>query len=150
MLNLADESRFDIIIANAVTYLFEEDQYKRAILGVQKALRPGGCFLSFEWVHPYRQDIKIIEKSDSHPDGLPIHSRSLQTVNRIMSECGFDSVEVAPFEIPIDLGEENKTTSADDFESLNTRTVKTDSGNRLLFRGSLYQPWCHVSAKKAA
>jgi hypothetical protein len=34
------------------------------------------------------------------------------------------------------------------FEDLNSYTVKTETGDRLLFRGALYQPWCHMIAHK--
>jgi hypothetical protein len=45
--------------------------------------------------------------------------------------------------IPIDLPEpEDK--SGDPI----TYTVKLENGNRICMRGSLYQPWCHLVARK--
>ncbi|WP_204106198.1 MULTISPECIES: class I SAM-dependent methyltransferase [Spirulina sp. CCY15215] len=38
--------------------------------------------------------------------------------------------------------------NVDGYEDLNTYTVKTESGKRLQFRGTLFQPWCHLMAQK--
>jgi SAM-dependent methyltransferase len=136
--------QYDCITANAVTYLFEWPEYERAIESISKALRPGGVFISFDWYHPFSgQDIAIREITPSHPAGITIHSRSLDRVGRVFDKAGFDDFEAHPFVIPIDLPEpEDK--SGDPV----TYTVKLENGNRICMRGSLYQPWCHLVARK--
>lgn len=141
---LSIPGRYDCIVANAVTYLFDWPEYERAIQSIASALKPGGVFVSFDWYHPFPgQDIAIREITPGHPDGITIHSRSLDRVGRIFDKAGLDNFEFHPFIIPIDLPEpEDK--SGDPV----TYTVKLDNGNRLCMRGSLYQPWCHVTATK--
>lgn len=147
--DIKGEAELDIIVANAVSVYFSNEDYERAIESISRALKPGGWFLAFEWLHPFNQDIQIIEKSNSHPDGLKFHFRPYAVVEQIMRRHDFRSVEFRPFQIPIDLGK-NRTYSdnKDGFEDLNTYTLKTENGQRLLFRGTLYQPWCHLLGQK--
>jgi SAM-dependent methyltransferase len=135
---------YDCITANAVTYLFEWPEYERAIQSIADALRPGGIFISFDWYHAFDgQDLAIREVTTGHPDGITIHSRSLGRVGRTFDKAGFDDFEPHPFMIPIDLPEpEDK--SGDPI----TYTVNLENGNRICMRGSLYQPWCHLVARK--
>ena len=67
------------------------------------------------------------------------------------TESGFDDVQFAPFEIPIDLPR-GRTVGDNEsgFEDLNSYTVRSEAGDRLLFRGTLFQPWCHLIARKPA
>lgn len=145
MLNLHGIGQYDFIVANAVTYLFDDREYVQCLRSVQRALKPGGWYLSFEWVHPFHQELRIVETSTSHPDGLPIHARSIHKVRRVFTECGYQQIAAEPFEIPIDL---SCPGEADGFESISTRTIKTAEGKRLMFRGALYQPWSHLRAQK--
>lgn len=142
--------RFDIVVSNATTYFFGYEQYESAVESIGAALRPNGRWLSFEFLHPYEQDIHIVERSRNHPDGLDIYFRPYSIVRGILARHGFEPPEFRPFAIPIDLA---KTTtdaeSAVGYEDLNSYTVRTGSGERLLFRGTLFQPWCHLSAVKA-
>jgi SAM-dependent methyltransferase len=139
------QGRYDCITANAVTYLFDWPDYEKAVQSIAKALKPGGIFISFDWYHPFAgQDLAIREITPGHPDGITIHSRSLDRVGRIFDKAGLDNFESHPFVIPIDLPEpEDK--SGDPI----TYTVKQESGGRLCMRGALFQPWCHVVATKA-
>jgi SAM-dependent methyltransferase len=137
--------RYDCITANAVTYLFDWTDYEKAIQSIAKALKPGGIFISFDWYHPFAgQDLAIREITPSHPDGITIHSRALDRVGRIVDKAGLANFESHPFIIPIDLPEpEDK--SGDPI----TYTVKLGNGDRVCMRGSLYQPWCHITAVKS-
>jgi SAM-dependent methyltransferase len=139
------DGQYDCITANAVTYLFRWPEYERAIQSIAKALKLGGTFISFDWFHPFEgQDLAITEITEGHPEGLPIHARSYQRVARVFTKAGLDAVEFHPFFMPFDIPEpEDKSGTPV------TYTVKQDNGNRLSFRGSLYQPWCHVTATKA-
>ncbi len=136
--------RYDCITANAVTYLFDWPDYDKAILSIAKALKPGGIFISFDWYHPFAgQDVAIHEISPGHPDGITIHSRSIDRVGRIFEKAGLGCFEYRPFIIPIDLPEPQ-----DKSDDPVTYTVKLWDGTRMCMRGSLYQPWCHVTAVK--
>lgn len=136
--------QYDCITANAVTYLFDLPEYERAIQNIAKALKPSGTFISFDWYHPQGgQTFKITEFTPGHPDGITIHSRPWADVSRILTEAGFEAIQFNPFLIPIDLPEQ-EDKNADPI----TYTVKLENGNRLCFRGSLYQPWCHLIATK--
>ncbi len=138
------QGQYDCITANAVTYLFRWPEYERAIQSIARALKPGGTFISFDWYHPFEgQDVAITEITEGHPEGLPIHSRSYGRVSRAFTKAGLDAIEFHPFFMPFDIPEpEDKSGTPV------TYTVKQDNGNRLSFRGSLYQPWCHVTATK--
>lgn len=152
MLNIGLENKFDFIIANAVAVYFEYDQYEQAARSVFNALKDGGYFIAFEWIHPFEQDLKIVETSKSHPDGLKIFFRPRIMVKNTLEKCGFSKdIIFKQFEIPIDLSKGDIYKDGESgFEDLNSYTVKTETGDRLLFRGALYQPWCHVMAHKAA
>lgn len=143
------QGRYDVIVANATAFFLTADEYGRALRSVADALAPGGAYIAFEWLHPFRQELAIRETSRSHPDGLTIHARSFGAVEGLLREAGFSTVDFRPFRIPIDL--EQGTTfgeNAEGFEDLNSYTVRTEDGERLQFRGTLHQPWCHLLARK--
>jgi len=142
--------RYDVVIANAVAVYFDHQQYERAMASVAGALVDGGRYFAFEWLHPYDQDLHIVEKSASHPEGLNIYFRPYSIVRRILEKCGFSDVCFSPFAIPIDLEKgQIHTENLDGEEALNSYTEKKETGERMLFRGTLSQPWCHLSAVKA-
>lgn len=149
MLNLGVKNSYDLIIANAVAVYFEYDEYEQAGRSVYNALKDGGHFIVFEWLHPYEQDLKIVETSRSHPSGLKIFFRPQHKVKSVLEKCGFSNIDFRPFLIPIDLARGSVYKEGQSgFEDLNSYTVKTETGERLLFRGALSQPWCHMMARK--
>src|SRR5258708_29268160 len=90
-----------------------------------------------------RPAFAITEITEGHPEGLPIHARSYGRVSRTFTKAGLDAVDFHPFFMPFDIPEpEDKSGTPV------TYTVKQENGNRLSFRGSLHQPWCHVTATK--
>lgn len=150
LLELGVERQFDRIVANAVAYLLTPEEYQKAMHSISRALKPGGYYLAYEWLHPHPQELQIIEWGSSHPNGLKMHMRSYNTVRGYMAAAGFEDVQFHPFKIPIDLtGEKTCKDAADGFEDLNTYTVRTETGERIMFRGALAQPWCHLIARKA-
>jgi SAM-dependent methyltransferase len=141
---------FDIILANAVSVYFEPEEYERAIGSVSRALKKDAYYIAFEWLHPYPQELKITETSRSHPKGLTIFFRRYSQVEEIFRRQGFTDIQFTPFQIPVDLPKGYIFgDNADGFEDLNSYTLKTEAGARLLFRGTLFQPWCFLLARKS-
>jgi SAM-dependent methyltransferase len=144
MLNLGFEDHFDIVVANAVAVYFSWDEYKQAASSVARALTAGGTYLAFEWLHRFQhQDIVITETTLSHPNGLRICFRPITKVSKVLNDAGFSEVHFLPFELPIDLAFPGHDTEVVSY------TRKTADGENLCFRGTLFQPWCHVIARKA-
>jgi SAM-dependent methyltransferase len=149
MLSLDATDPWDMVIANAVAVYFDVDEYEKAIASIAGALKPGGTYVAFEWLHPWPQDLEIRETSRSHPEGLTIHFRPHEVVEPILRRHGFTEVEFRAFEIPIDLERGEKfRDDLEGFEDLNSYTRTTADGERLIFRGILFQPWCHIVARK--
>ncbi len=149
ILNLAPATPYDIIVANAVNVYFEADEYALALKSIGHALRSGGYYLAFEWLHPFKQELRIVETSNSHPQGLKFFFRPFQMVASALEKAGFDQISFLPFDIKIDLPrDQTYGDNSDGFEDLNTFTESTRDGRRLLFRGALHQPWCHLLARK--
>ena len=139
---LAIEGIYDVIVSNAVTYLFDDALFERAARSVFSALAPGGAWIDFDWFSPFNdQRVTINETTPSHPHGLDIHIRPYNQVARTLRSIGFGEVEFHPFEIPIDLPKPATFDGAPE-----TFTVRTEEGKRLQFRGALVQPWCHLIA----
>jgi SAM-dependent methyltransferase len=142
-------SEFDFIITNAFTWMLDHDAFRLVSERILSALKPGGSWVAFEWTHEFNHDICIHERSNSHPNGIRIYSRPMNWVQKSLQDAGFDKVAFHPFQIPIDLKRGAVYTNNDDgFEDLNSYTIKTEEGGRLLFRGSVCQPWCHMVASK--
>ncbi len=143
MLDLPYTEQFDIVVANAVAVYFHWDEYVRAAKSVARALRAGGSYLAFEWLHPFQfQDIVIHETTLGHPQGLRICFRPMARVAQIFEQAGMDQIEFLPFELPIELpmpGYDQEVVSY---------TQRTAEGRNLCFRGALSQPWCHLTAIK--
>lgn len=142
LLDLPTE-RFDVVIANAVLYLMSDDEFERAAASIAGALREGGSFVAFDFFHPFEQELEIRETSRTHPRGLMLHFRPMEVGREVLRGAGFVDVDFRPFEIPIDL------PRPDDDGELISYTRAAADGQRLLFRGALFQPWCHVVAAKA-
>jgi SAM-dependent methyltransferase len=139
---------FDVIVANAVTYLFDREQFRRVCASIANALRPGGRYVGYELVFPGDKEERVVEKSNGHPEGLQLMLRSETFVRASLGAVGFEDVEVVRFDIPIDLPKpEPNGTDAD----LITYTVRDAvTGQRLMYRGALYQPWAHIEVRKAS
>ena len=132
---------FDCITANAVLAVIDESLFSKAIESIFKSLLPMGVFVCFDWFHPWKQDLVIVEKTDSFPEGLPLHFRSYETVISVLKKAGFERFKFHPFSIPIDIPKPNHG-------HITTYTEKLVDGGRLQFRGCLSQPWNHLVACK--
>jgi SAM-dependent methyltransferase len=137
---------FDIITANAVNVYFAPDLYGAALRSISRALRPGGFFIAYEWVHYDLADRQITETSEWHPNGLTFWFRSHAVTSLKLEEAGFDQVSIEPFQMPIDLPE--PIPGSIEARTLVTYTIKTNRG-RLLMRGALNQPWAHIVARRS-
>lgn len=148
--SLGKREEYDFITVNAVLYLFDHPTFEKAILSLSMALKKKGTLIVFDFFHPFRQELSIKEESCSHPDGLLLHLRSYARTLSVLEKYQFQKIAFNPFKIPVDL-EKGLTYSdnKDGFEDLNSYTVKSENGERLIFRGCLYQPWCHLIAQKS-
>jgi len=136
-------ARFDIVVCNAMLSGFSIPSFAEAVRNVAAAIKPGGTFLSFEWFHPFEQELEIIERSSLFPDGYPLHFRSYGLTERVCHEAGLEKVEFVPFLLPLDLPHPG-------FNSVRTYTRNAADGERLQMRGILLQPWCHLIARRPA
>jgi SAM-dependent methyltransferase len=143
ILKLPSDARYDVIVVNAVLYMMEDQQFEQALSSMAAALPPGGVLAVFDFFHPFEQDLSIMEVSKSHPKGLRLRFRMMSSVTRLLDANGFHDMKFYPFTLPIDL-----PRNQDDSELI-TYTVPTNEGVRLPFRGTLFQPWCHLTATKA-
>jgi len=143
LLNLPGKANYDIITVNAVLYMMEDVQFEMAMKSIAGALRPGGCVIVFDFFHPYPQDLHIIEVSKSHPAGLRLRFRPMAQVESVLEKSGFGKPDFHPFTLPIDLPPSGNEGD------LITYTVPVVDGRKLPFRGTLFQPWCHMSAVRA-
>lgn len=140
---LAISGKYDVIVSNAVTYLFDDALYEQAARSVHAALAPGGAWIDFEWFNPFHdQRLTIREYTPSHPGGLDIHVRPYEQVTETLKGVGFHTLDFRPFEIGIDLPHKGFAGAPE------THTIPTTTGERLQFRGTLYQPWCHLLASR--
>jgi SAM-dependent methyltransferase len=143
ILDLPAAPSYDLIVVNAVLYMMEDLQFEKAVRSMAGALQPGGGIAMFDFFHPFEQDLSIMEVSKTHPTGLRLRFRPKSLASRVLQEAGFAHLQFRPFTLPIEL-----PRNPDDSELI-TYTVATSEGVRLPFRGTLFQPWCHLTATKA-
>lgn len=141
MLDFVSDSLFDVVITNAATYCLDFKQYPTAMANIAKALKPGGWYVGFDWFHPMEQELVIVEYSRVFPKGHTLTSRSHGFVESAFADAGLEAPRFRDFDIPIDLPVPPR-------QSTTTHTVRTEQGKRLCFRGTLFQPWAFVTAKK--
>ena len=134
----------DVITFNAVFFAFGPEEFRSAVANAAAALRPGGALICWDLFNPFQQRLDIVETSQGYPDGLRIVVRSYEDVREAVAEAGLNEPHLEPFRLPVDL------SGGDDPASNQTYSVTSSDGDRLLFRGSLHQPWCHMVARKPA
>lgn len=127
---------YSAVIANATIAVLRESELDECFAGFRRILRPGGRLLIFDYMHPFAQEIHIVEKSAAFPDGIALHFKSYGLVRRLLGKCGFIRERFAPFVMPFEL-------PFNGYESVQTYTKNGES-----FRGAIYQPWCHLEAIK--
>ena len=142
MLSLGIKERFDIIVANAALMFFNDHEFDLAIQNIAAAIKKGGYFVAFDYFHPFEQEISIVETSKLHPKGLKFYLRGYNRVKAALENAQLVNLQFTPFNIGIDL---NRPTDSADITSY---TVKSVAKERMSFRGTLYQPWCHLVAQR--
>lgn len=141
MRDLGAVARFDLVIANASMMFLDDEEFAQATRSIATATRPGGWLLSFDYYHAFDQDVTIVERTHVNPGGLTFRLRSYRTAREALARAGFGDPAFTPFEIPVDL-------EGPDPEHFTSYTVRAADGRRLIFRGSLFQPWCYLAAQR--
>lgn len=140
ILNPGDHQTYDFVVASAAFYGFDEDQYETAVRNIASLLNKGGWFIQFDWIHEFHQSLKITERSNKD-ESFDMYFRPLSEVRQSLERCGFVNIETEPFVMPFDL------RKSSDPETIKSYTVNASNGERLCFRGALFQPWCHLWAQ---
>jgi SAM-dependent methyltransferase len=138
MLALDVGRTFDIVTVNAALMFFTPDELRTAITQLAGALAPGGVLIGFDFVHPFEQELEIVETSIDFPAGLRMFIRSERAMREAIADAGLVDPSFSAFEIPVAL------PRPDDAEDIRSWTPAPG----LSFRGSLFQPWCHFTARK--
>lgn len=139
---------FDIVVVNAVTSLLDDGQCRDALGQVAASLTSGGAFVGYEFIFPGDIERVVVETSEWNPQGLRLYMRSENNQRSQMKSAGFDGVEIQPFDIPVDLPMPKMTGTEMDLCTYTKRDPET--GRRLMYRGALYQPWAHITARSPA
>ena len=135
--------KIDIAILNAVTYVFEESEFQKLLVNTYENLGENGVLIVFDYFHPFQhQEVKIFETSKGHPEGMIYHQRSMKSVEKKLKSIGFKNQKFYPFKIKVDL----ELPKFD--EEISSYTIKTKGNDNLCFRGTVFQPWCHMIAQK--
>jgi trans-aconitate methyltransferase len=142
MLEMDADRRYDVVVANAALMFFDDVEFERAVFNLSRAVKPGGLLAVFDLFHPFEETITVVETSAAHPNGLKFSLRSHRQVRRAVEGGGLEPPSFETWSMPMDMP--RPTDRAD----LTTYTVRTDGGERLSFRGALYQPWCHMLARR--
>lgn len=144
-LTLSGAARYDAVCLNAMAFYFGDEEFAQLLSTAWNLLRNDGYLIAFDWFTPFRhQQIQVTEKSLGHPDGVTYHIRSTDLTQSMLRNAGFGAADFHPFELPIDLpfpGTDGEVVSY---------THRTDDGDRLCFRGVLFQPWFHMLARKVS
>ena len=134
---------FDVIIANAMFLMLEDETFEASLISIFDTLDFGGILVAFDQIHEWAQDVTIIEKSGSVPDGLILRQRPKNDVEKLLQKVGFVNLDFLQFDLPIDLPKPPLNT-----RRMETYTVATVDGPRLQMRGVISQPWSHIIASK--
>lgn len=140
--NTQSIKKYDFVVTNAVLGTLED--LKKPFLNIADILADSGTFICFDWFHPYDHDLQLTERSRLFPHGVKSYFRSYNTVSSLLRSYGFEDIQFYPFNIGIDLPKPESSGP----HTLVSYTVKTTDNFRLSFKGAIYQPWCHLVARK--
>jgi len=134
--------RFDVVVANAALMFFDEREFDQAMQSLAGTLERGGWLVAFDYFHPFEQEVTVVETSAAFPEGLKYRFRGYARVREGLRRAGFGEPEFRPFRIPIDLDEPQDTRDVSSY------TRRGPGGDGMSFRGTVFQPWCHMAARK--
>lgn len=135
------EARYDVVVINNVLHQSGNDEFGIVVANAAAALVPGGLLVMFDLFNETDQFLDIVER---RPDGNVsafFCIRPSRWVEAALAGLGLHEVAVEPFEPP-DLPQPASERDLTTF-------TRTTAAGRIAFRGGLYQPWVHLSARKA-
>jgi len=135
--------QYDCIILNAILFSISNNDIDLVISNIARMLKTKGMVIVFDFFHTKSHNLKISEEvlvERGYHNNLEINFRNIKWFERIIGEHGFMLESYHPFDISLDLVEEEN--------SLTSFTIKTEIGTRLIFRGVLAQPWSHLLLRK--
>lgn len=142
MLEMPGDRQYDVVVANAALMFFDAGEFERAVCSLGRALAAGGLLVVFDLFHGFETTIAVTEQSRAHPHGLKFYLRTYEEGRRAIRDAGLAVPYFTPWDIPIDLPRPS------DPADMTSYTLKSVTGERLIFRGAVYQPWCHVTARR--
>ncbi|MBG05666.1 MAG: hypothetical protein CMM59_16495 [Rhodospirillaceae bacterium] len=143
--------KWDVASTVAVTCMFPQHEFESLMTAVSQLIKPGGYYVGWEMFHHIDQELEI--KETHQGDSCLLCIRSIEYVANFFKSIGLNNIEFIPFEMPFDMAPVTGSIAwagkSTDIRAahLKSHTVNTDDG-RYSFRGSMYQPWCHVIARK--
>lgn len=132
---------FDVVLLNAVFMVFDDEAHDDAIKNISAILKPGGHLVAFDVYNDFAQHLHIVERTSAFPRGISLFIRPKNYCSAIMTEAGFEAPQFYKHQMTKELELVN-------FEQTSSYTVDANNGDRQLFRGSIFQPWHHLVAKK--
>lgn len=144
ILNSPNRPLYDFVVFNAVTHFFSEADLRTAFRNLARLLKPGGWLVGFGLLNPFEQTLLIHEISTAHPEGAVLNIHNIPAIRTMLEIADFSSASFQPFQISIDL--DNPSS----FQDLKSYTRTDVNGDRMNFRGSVFQPWHHFWAQKQA
>ena len=144
ILDFTPDRQFDLVITNAMIGTLQD--VAAALRNIAAMLKPGGRYVCFDWFHPYPHELVIGETSAVFPHGVRFYFRSYAAMTALLKDCGLADVEFRPFDIAIDLPRPDPQGP----DALVSYTVRGEDGRRLSLKGAIFQPWCHMTARKKA
>ncbi len=132
---------YNIIIVNAVFFVFNNDELKTALESISNSLKKGGSVIVFDILNPHPQNLQIIEEnlSKASLNQINLYIRYKKVFESLANNASLNLKSATPFYIDIDLPNDEK--------SIVTHTKKVGK-LRHSFRGSLFQPWHHIVLEK--
>jgi SAM-dependent methyltransferase len=132
----------DIVVCNASLMFFDGREFEMAVEKISGLTRAGGAVIMFDLFHPFDSELMVVETSRTHPAGLRFFQRGYPAVQKALAAAGLIKEKLEPWHMPFDLPRPS------DPADLTSYTVRTDAGERLAFRGPLFQSWSHLVARK--
>jgi trans-aconitate methyltransferase len=142
MLHMPGDRQYDVVVSNAALCFFTDEEFATALGNLCRAVKPGGLLAVFDFYHAFNETIVVVERSHMHPNGLQTYFRSHDEVRRVLHDAGLLEPNFEAWHMPFDL------PRSGDASDMTTYTVTTNEGARLSFRGAVYTPWCHLTARR--